>query len=168
VSYLKEMMSIISLGVIFQNGMFGDLLKKVSNRLELSMRSSCSPSCIAILCGPERKSRLLCHSTSPVFCRLVSDPFLTSLRPVLNRVRVSASGWQKLISMDSTGKSHFAIWRPAEVRSSDALSSSMRIRSAYEWRISTVLYRLGSEFRIHLAERFDDCRGSYSRRWWRP
>jgi hypothetical protein len=35
VSYLKEMMSTISLGVIFRNGMFGDLLKKVSNRLEL-------------------------------------------------------------------------------------------------------------------------------------
>jgi hypothetical protein len=35
VSYLKEMMSTISLGAIFLDGMFGELLKKVSNPLEL-------------------------------------------------------------------------------------------------------------------------------------
>jgi hypothetical protein len=34
VSYLKEMMSTISLGVIFRDGMLGGLLKEVSNRLE--------------------------------------------------------------------------------------------------------------------------------------
>jgi hypothetical protein len=33
VSYLKEMMSTISLGDIFRNGMFGELLKKVSNQI---------------------------------------------------------------------------------------------------------------------------------------
>lgn len=35
VSYLKEMMSTISLGVIFRNGMFGDLLKEVRDQVEL-------------------------------------------------------------------------------------------------------------------------------------
>jgi serine/threonine protein kinase len=34
VSYLKEMMSTISLGVIFRNGMFGDLLKEVRSQVE--------------------------------------------------------------------------------------------------------------------------------------
>jgi len=42
VSYLKEMMSTISLGVIFRNGMFGDLLKKVGNQILALMCFSCS------------------------------------------------------------------------------------------------------------------------------
>ena len=72
VSYLKEMMSTISLGVIFRDGMFGELLKKVSNQLELRCVLHAHPSCIAILRGPARQSRLLCRSTSLIFCRLVS------------------------------------------------------------------------------------------------
>jgi hypothetical protein len=32
-SYLKEMMSTISLGLVFRNGLFGDLLNKVGAQL---------------------------------------------------------------------------------------------------------------------------------------
>ena len=76
----------------------------------------------------------------PPFLPTCEPPFFTSL-PVVNRGRVSISDWHKLISMDSAGKSHFATWLLAEVRSSDALSSIMPIRSN-ERRIPTILYRL--------------------------
>ena len=62
----------------------------------------------------------------PHFLPTCECPFFTSLI-VANHGGVSVSEWQKLISMDSTGKSHLATWRPAEVRSSDALSSIMPI-----------------------------------------
>jgi hypothetical protein len=54
----------------------------------------------------------------PHFLPTCERPFFTSL-PVADRGRVSVSDWPKLISMDSTGKSRFAIWRPAEVRGSE-------------------------------------------------
>ena len=47
-----------------------------------------------------------------------AGPFFTSLS-VANRGCVSVSDWQNLISMDSTGKSHFTAWRSAEVRGSE-------------------------------------------------
>lgn len=54
----------------------------------------------------------------PHFLPTCECPFFTSF-PVADRGRVLVSDWQKLISMDSTGKSHFATWRPAEVRGSE-------------------------------------------------
>jgi hypothetical protein len=54
----------------------------------------------------------------PHFLLTCESPFFISL-PFADRGRVSVSHWQKLVSMDSAGKSHFATWYPVELRSSE-------------------------------------------------
>lgn len=61
----------------------------------------------------------------PHFLLTCECAFFASLQ-VANRRRVSVSEWQKLIPMDSSCKSHFATWRPWEVRDSEERSIQHR------------------------------------------
>jgi hypothetical protein len=98
--------------------MFGGLLKKVINQTLILMRASCSPSWHSYSVWTRPAEQTSPSFDEPHFFPTCECALFTSL-PGANRGRVSVSNWQKLISMDSTGKSHFTIWRPAEVRGSE-------------------------------------------------
>jgi hypothetical protein len=65
------MLTAITRGVIFEDGPFGDLLRKVDIQAQ-NLNISRSPSSVAIVHGYERESKLLCHKKGGVLRGLVS------------------------------------------------------------------------------------------------
>jgi len=75
------------------------------------MRSSCSPLVYSYSAWTSKAEQTSLSFDEPHFLPTCEYPLFASLL-VAKCGRVSVSEWQKLIPMDSTGKSHFATWRP--------------------------------------------------------